>query len=396
MTTCVSKTAERIAKLQAMLVEQDIDVAVLQYATDLYYYTGSLQPSYLLVPRDGEPCVLARKSLVRIEEEVLDIPLYAFSGTKDLCAILDQTGACKAKRIGFTTDTASYTAVQRFQRLCPQSEIVDISWNIRLLRMVKSAEEVALLTVAGEVMARVPDWARAHFTPGMTELALSAALEYNFRLCGHDALIRCRREGVEMSGCGVCASGEQTLAGTKFEGICGGTGLSPAVPYGATQQRIKPGMPILLDFAFVSGGYHLDQTRMACWGQPSDTTKRAYEAMLDVQRVAFTAMRPGTSWEEVYRCALTRATELGYADTFMGVGREQVSFIGHGVGLELDEPPFLAPRMPYPLEVGMTIAVEPKVALPGIGVVGIEDTVVIHENGPVRLTICPQDIIALA
>jgi Xaa-Pro aminopeptidase len=261
--------------------------------------------------------------------------------------------------------------------------------------MVKTPEEIALLIRAAAIMDKLPELLREHFTPGMSELALSAVLEYEFRRQGHDALIRPRREGVEMSACGVCVSGVRTLAGTKFEGICGGTGLSPAVPFGATEHPIVRGEPILLDFAFVLGGYHLDQTRMACWGQPSDTVRRAYEAMLAVEQTVFDMLRPGTTWEAVYARALAQATELGYADTFMGCGREQVCFVGHGVGLELDEPPFLAPRMPYPLEAGMTLAIEPKVALPDIGVVGIEDTVVVRDGAPERLTTCSREFIVL-
>lgn len=385
----------RLAKLQALLVEREVDLAVLQYATDLYYYTGSVQPLYLLVPRDGQPCVLARKALTRIAEEAAQLPLRPFGGSKELASILAEMGGAAATRIGFTLDTASYALVQRLQRLVPQAEVVDISWDIRTLRMVKSAEEIAILARAGVVMEQVPALAQSYFQPGCTELELSAVLEYAFRLQGHDALIRCRREGVEMSGCGVCVSGKQTLAGTKFEGICGGTGLSAAVPYGATRQPIAQGSPILLDFAFVLEGYHLDQTRMACWGQPGELVTRAYDAMLQVQQRVFDTLRPGARWEDVYLCSASAAAELGYADTFMGVGREQVKFVGHGVGLELDEPPFLAPHMPYTLEVGMTLAIEPKVALPGIGVVGIEDTVVIRPDGPERLTTCPQEMIVL-
>ncbi|MHB9022641.1 MAG: M24 family metallopeptidase [Armatimonadota bacterium] len=386
---------ERLVKLQALLAEREIDLAVLQYATDLYYYSGSVQPLYLLVPRDGEARVLARKSLTRIAEEAPGLSLHAFDGTKEFVAILEQAGALRARRIGFTLDTASYASIQRFQKLCPQAETADLSWDVRLLRMTKSPEEIAVLARAGAIMDRLPDLLRTHFTPGMTELALSAALEYEFRLRGHDGLIRCRREGVEMSACGVCVSGARALAGSKFEGVCGGVGLSPAVPYGATAHPISRGEPILLDFGFVSGGYHLDQTRMACWGEPSEIVQRAYAAMLAVEATVFDALRPGVTWEAVYSRALEHAGNLGYADTFMGVGREQVSFIGHGVGLELDEPPFLAPRMPYPLEAGMTLAIEPKVALPEIGVIGIEDTVVVRDGAPERLTTCSQEFIRL-
>jgi len=396
MTAVSSETiAVRLAKLQALLAQREVDVAVLQLPGDLYYFTGSVQPLYLLVPREGQPCVLARKALTRIRAEVTALPLYAFDGAPELIAILEQTGMRGARRLGFALDLASYASVQRFQRLCPGAEIVDLAWDLRLLRMVKSAEEIARLRQSGEVLARLPAWVHAIFTPGITELQLSAGLEYQLRLAGNDALIRCRREGTEMSGSGVCVSGVNTLAGTKFEGICGGVGLSPAVPYGATRTPIAEGAPILLDFAFVQGGYHLDQTRMACWGRPSDAIQHAYAAMLEVEEAIFARLRPGTPWLDVYQHALAHATALGYADTFMGAGSEQVSFVGHGVGLELDEPPFLAPRMPYPLATGMTIAIEPKVALPGIGIVGIEDTVVVRDGEPEVLTICPREIMVV-
>jgi Xaa-Pro aminopeptidase len=261
--------------------------------------------------------------------------------------------------------------------------------------MVKSPEEIAVFTRAGWVMEQLPEMVRRAFRPGMTELELSAALEFGLRLQGHGTLFRCRREGVEMSAYGVCAAGERTLAGTKFEGVCGGAGLSPAVPYGASAAVIERGAPIVIDFGFVLEGYILDQTRMACWGEPRPEVSRAFHAMRVVQQAILDAMQPGTLWEEVYRVAISMAAAQGYADVFMGVDHEQVKFVGHGVGLEIDEPPFLAPKMPYPLEAGMVVAVEPKVALPAIGVVGIEDTVVIRAAGPEFLTVCPQEMIVL-
>jgi Xaa-Pro aminopeptidase len=386
---------ERLARLQAVLAAQQIDVAILQFATDLFYYTGSVQPLYLLVPPAGEARILARKAISRIADEAPQLPLHPFSGTKDLAAILRAAGVQDAKRVGFTLDTASYVSVTRLLKLFPGAEPVDLSWDVRTLRMVKSEDEIAVQARAGEIMRRVPELVRAHFRPGITELELSAALEYAFRLAGHDLLIRPRREGVEMSACGICVAGARSLAGSKFEGIAGGTGLSSAVPYGATRAVIAEGEPILIDVAFVLEGYHLDQTRMAVWGTPDPEVTRVYDAMLDVQQVTFAAMRPGASWEAVWEATLARVEALGYADTFMGSGREQVKFVGHGVGLELDEPPFLAPGMDFPLAAGMVVAVEPKVALPTHGVIGIEDTVVIRENGIQRLTVCGQELVII-
>jgi len=386
----------RLRALQALLDQRDVDLVVLQYATDLYYYTGSVEPSYLLVPRRGAARMAARKALERIQQEAGQLPLQAFASSAELAAIFAGAGAGAATHVGLTADTLSYASALRLHKFFPQADIVDLSWDIRTLRLVKSEEEIDIQRRAGQMMAQMDEQIRAAFYPGISELALSAALECACRAQGHDMLIRCRREGVEMSGCGICVAGQRTLAGTKFEGVCGGAGLSPAAPYGATACAIAPGEPILVDFAFMLEGYHLDQTRMACWGAPSAEVRRAYDAMLQVQAAVFAVLQPGVTWETPYRVAEALASELGYADIFMGSGREQVKFIGHGVGLELDEPPILAPRMADTLAANMVLAIEPKVALPEIGVVGIEDTVVIRPDGVERLTVCPQEIVVLS
>jgi Xaa-Pro aminopeptidase len=117
--------------------------------------------------------------------------------------------------------------------------------------------------------------------------------------------------------------------------------------------------------------------------------------MLKVEEAAFSDLQPGRPWSTVYETALQMAVTLGYEAEFMGLGAEKVRFIGHGVGLELDEPPFLAPKMNFPLETGMVVAIEPKVSLAGIGVIGVEDTVVIRENRIDIITTCPKDFIII-
>lgn len=390
-----SELATRIEKLQSVMAAKDIDWAILSQNSDIYYYTGSMQPLYAVIPASGVPFVLARKAINRIQDEVGQMPMEAFLGGREMLEILQRRGVIPAARVGFTLDTLSYIAVTRFQRSLGDAEIVDLSWDIRMLRAVKSDAEIAIQTRAAGMMTEVPQLLRTRFRPGMTELELAAAMENHFRLKGHCALIRCRREGVEMSGLGVLSSGVNSLAGTKFEGICGGAGISPAVPYGAGLSRIEKGVPVIVDFAFNLDGYIVDQTRMFSWGAPSDEVTKAYDSMVEVERMVLESLRPGKPWEVVYDEAVALATQMGYADSFMGFGTEKVKFIGHGVGLELDEPPFLAPGMPDPLVEGMVLAVEPKVGMPGVGVIGIEDTVVIRSSGCENLTMCDPAFIVI-
>lgn len=385
---------QRLGRLRELLNENNIDLLVLNQNSDLYYYSGSVQPLYALVPAKGEPLVLARKALQRAGAEVTGFHLVEFHNTRDLAHIIKQNGLTHVKRIGFTLDSTSYSTVQRWQELLPAATICDFSWQIRQLRMVKSEKEIAKFTRAGEILSRLPQIVLQSFKPDMTELELSAAIEYYFRLNGHCGLIRCRREGSEM-GFGVCSGGVNSLAGTKFDGICAGLGVAAAVPYGAGHRTIAKNQPVIMDYGFNIEGYHADQTRMFSWGDPGEPVLKAYQAMLKVEENVLAALKPGCFWSTAYETALQTAAAEGYEAEFMGCGAEKVRFVGHGVGLELDEPPLLAPKMNFPLEAGMVVAIEPKVALPGIGVVGIEDTVVIRDNGIEMITTCPTDFLII-
>ncbi len=383
---------ERINRLQNKLKAQEIDLAIISQNSDLYYYTGSVQPLYFLIPVNGPGIVLARKAVQRIETEAGHLKLEVFNNTKDLLAIIKRYCFDQAEQIGFTFDNISYASVQRWLQLFPEAKAVDLSWEIRSLRLVKSEAEIRAQARAGEIMAHLPEVVKSGFRPGMTELELSAVIERYMREKGHTGLVRCHREGIEI-GLGVCSAGTNSLAGTKFDGVCAGTGTSPAVPYGAGKEPIPRGVPVTLDYAFNFEGYHVDQTRMFCWGEPSEQVIKAYQSMVAIERLILELLRPGATWEKAYGKAAQLADEYGYSEGFMGLGPEKVRFIGHGIGLELDEPPFIAPKMEQLLEENMVVAIEPKVVLAGIGVVGIEDTVVIKPEGFQLLTPCAKEFI---
>ena len=388
-----SEYCNRLQQLQELLQQRGIALAILSDNVDLYYYSGSLKPLYLLVPTTGEPILLARKALEAIASEVPWAQLEYFNSTRDLKQILQKNQLSPTGKIGLSFDRISYAAVLRWQQLLSM-ELADLSWELRKLRMIKSPLEIEIQARAGKIMAGVPEIIQEAFWAGITELQLSAALESYFRLNGHAGLVRCHREAVEMN-YGICAAGENSLAGTKFDGICSGLGLSSAVPYGAANLPINKGAAVILDYAFNLEGYHLDQTRMMSWGEPDQKAFRAYQAMCLIEQELIKELRPGKVWGELYELAVKIATEAGLATEFMGLGTEKVKFVGHGLGLELDEPPFIAGGMEETLAAGMVLALEPKVALPGIGVVGIEDTVVITETGAELLTKCESEWIVV-
>jgi len=139
----------------------------------------------------------------------------------------------------------------------------------------------------------------------------------------------------------------------------------------------------------------IDQTRIAVIGRLPAELQRAYEISIAILRRAEQLMKPGNTPESVYLESLRMAEEAGLAEHFMGYGRDRAKFLGHGVGLEIDEWPVLARGFAEPLEPGMVLAVEPKFIFPGLGAVGIENTYVITKSGCCSLSISPETVFEL-
>ncbi|MBN2440219.1 MAG: aminopeptidase P family protein [Spirochaetales bacterium] len=387
----VFELEDRVKKLQDVITAKGLDMVLFSYPRDIYYYTGSYQPLYMVVSAGKGITVIARKGIERIKEEVKHIKLMVFRNTKEFFSILAEVGLQPESKIGICYDTFHLGIYKKISETVSKVLFEDISWEVRLLRAVKSTREIAYHREAARIMNQIPDILINEFKPGMSELELSAVLENYFRLSGL-GINHSRQEGADF-GYGICSAGVRSGTPTRFNGISSGQGLSPAVPFGATKSVVEKGVPVLLDYGVTWEGYHIDMSRMFCWGRPEDEVQKAYQAMGEIEEAVIEKLKPGVLWQEPYDLALKMAEERGYADTFMGIGTEKVKFVGHGVGIELDEPPFIAPNMEYPLEEGMVIAIEPKVNLPGRGVIGIEDTVVIGNSGVEWLTLACRDII---
>jgi Xaa-Pro aminopeptidase len=172
----------------------------------------------------------------------------------------------------------------------------------------------------------------------------------------------------------------------------GGLGLSPAFPVGASLRVMKAHEPILVDFGTCYHGYQADETRMFSIGKMEQKFIDAYSACKEIHDAVLEEARPGADCETIFQKTLHLAEKLGYKDAYLGPPGLQTRFVGHGIGLELNELPFLAQGQSYPLEEGMTFAVEPKIVFPGEGSVGIENTVVVTREGCDILTLVEQEI----
>jgi Xaa-Pro aminopeptidase len=171
-----------------------------------------------------------------------------------------------------------------------------------------------------------------------------------------------------------------------------GEGTSLAFPCGAGRKLLKAHEPVMVDFATVMNGYHLDETRMFSIKKLPDQPMKACEAAIKIHQDALETIQPGLTAHELYTRCVEVAAGLGYQDNFLGIPGHQVSFVGHGIGLELVEPPLIAHGKRTVLKPGMTFALEPKIVFENRFIAGIESVFLVTESGARRISQVPPEI----
>ncbi len=385
--TPLSEINDRINCLKQALVQEEVDAALLMQSSDLFYYAGTTQQAYLYVPTDGEPLLMVRKDVDRARAES---PLVNILEINRLPEIPENIKGMP-RVLGLEMDVISAEMFLNLQKLFADSKCVNIAGPIRLQRAVKSDYEVEKIRQAAALADQLDAFVPTALEPGISQLEFSGRVEGEARRLGHQGLIRMRLWGAELF-YGHVMAGPSAGMVSSLSSPTGGPGTSPAFPQGGGFNPIRPQEPVLVDIAFAYQGYLADHTRIYAIGGIPDDLRKAHRAMLEVQNLIKQAAVPGTPAGNLYDLALERATELGYADNFMGVGKKRIRFVGHGVGIDMDEFPFLAKGQTLELAENMIIALEPKLIFPDKGVVGIENTHVVTRNGLESLTTFPEEI----
>ena len=193
---------------------------------------------------------------------------------------------------------------------------------------------------------------------------------------------------------GSVLTGDNAGYPSPYDFALGGQGLDPALPGGANKTPLKEGQSVMIDLGGNFNGYMGDMSRVFSIGKLPEKAYVAHQVCLDIQEAVVEKAKPGAVCEDLYNLAIDIVTKAGFADNFMGA-TQKAKFIGHGIGLEINEMPVLAPRMKQELEPGMVFALEPKIVLPGIGPVGIENSWVVTAEGVEKLTLCKEEIVEL-
>lgn len=382
MTVSVHELQRRLAALRDALREDGIDLAVIVEASDLVYLTGAMSDAHLLVPAKGDPLLLVRRDLDRARREIPLERIEPLSSLRELPTRITEAGA---ERVGFELDVLPAARYLRYVELLAPRTVVDVSPTIARLRSIKSAWEVDRIREAAAQVEVAFAAATTLVETCATDREIQIELERVLRHAGHQGPLRFRGlNGVMFYG--AVLAGPDGAVAPWADTPLGGPGPNPAVGKGPGGWRIEEGDAITVDLVGGAEGYLADATRTFFRGAGRDPLPAALAVCTTILEELEAMLRPGVPAGDAYARGGTLAAEAGFGDHWMGFGPGRVRFVGHGVGLEVNERPFLAAGVEEPLAAGNVIAVEPKLVFPGIGAVGVENTYLVTDDGVERLT----------
>ncbi|MCX8205262.1 MAG: Xaa-Pro peptidase family protein [Candidatus Nezhaarchaeota archaeon] len=371
----------RLERLQGRLREIGVEAAAIMSAVNVYYFTGTAQRGVLIVPSTGEATLYVIRGFERALKEAY-VKCVKVSGLGEVAEKL-----ASLRRIGFEEDRLP---VKLHRRLLGDATSIDISDGILELRKVKDGFEQRLLREAAKQCDLALQHAPEVLKEGASCAEITAELEKVLRREGHDGYLDMRSWGDHMPNLVVLPPGD--VEPGRITAVSVGVGVSSACPVGSSRRKVGRGDVVWIDVSGRYMGYTSDVTRTFALGRPREEVVEAFRAVEEVYREVLKCLRAGVGTGEVYWRAVELVRRLGFIEGFMGRGDGKVQFIGHGVGLEVDEPPVVG-RGDVALREGMALAIEPKIVGPGGWGVGLESTVIVHREACEVLDRAPTELL---
>jgi Xaa-Pro dipeptidase len=380
---------KRLAQLQRLMEKASLDGAFFHYKIDYFYFSGTMQDAFLFVPCSGTATLFVKREFSRARRESPLENLISFEALDQLRPYI-----MNMKRIGLQLDVMPYNMVMNFKDILDSAEMVNVSPLAKAVRKIKSPFEISLMKKAAAIAKKVYAVVPKVLEEGMSEIELGGIMESVAKPLGHEGLLRMRSLNYEPYTWHIL-SGKSGAIVSQADSPMGGLGMSPAFPVGASLKRMKKGEAILVDFGINYHGYHIDVTRMYAIGSMPKELDKAYHVCRDIfYRVVDRAVE-GAFASELFHYSVELAEKSGFGAYYLGYGSHKVKFLGHGIGIELSEIPFIAPRHDYRIEEGMTVAIEPKMVFPRVGATGIENTVLFEKGGYTILSNISDKIIVV-
>lgn len=377
----------RLARMQKVMQAMNIDACVLSTEVNIFYCTGLVYNGYFYLPAEGEAINFVRRPKVDLENTIY------IHKPELILEKLEEKGLNIPKTILVEKDALSFNSISRLQSALKVEQTEDASYLMRRLRADKTDYEVEQIRACARKHEAVYKLIPSLYKRGMSDIELQIEIERQMRLHGSIGIFRSYGESMDIH-MGSLLVGENAEAASPFDFALGGAGTSPTLPLGACGQAIKEGQTIMVDMAGNYSPWMTDMTRVFSVGKTSELAYKAHQVSIDIQNRLMETSKIGTSCAEMYNTALEMVKANNLEPYFMGTDL-QAKFVGHGVGLEINEPPVLTPRSKEILTRNTVFALEPKFVIPNVGAVGVENTFVVTEQGLEKITNFEESIIEL-
>ena len=385
---------KRIHSLQKKMRKTRTGGLLVVQRVDLLYFTGTAQNGFLFVPARGMPLLLIKRYAPRAREESSIAHIMEITSPKDVPGRIVDVYGRLPETLAFELDVLPVTHFNFYKQLFPVKAYVDGSSLIHRTRSIKSPWEIEQMENTARLSAKTFEYIRNHLQAGYTEMEFGGMFEAFARKIGHGGKLRVRDYQSEVYPWHVLSGpngGKIGLLDSPFSG----EGTSAAFPVGAGHRKMAAHEPILIDLGFVHNGYHMDETRMFAIDSMPQKAMDASMAAIEIHDTILEAAKPGSPISDLFETSVAKAKALGYGNTYLGPPDYKVSFVGHGIGLDLVEQPIISTKNHDPLEPGMTFAIEPKINFINEFGVGVESVFMITETGHRMLTQIPKKVFIL-
>lgn len=375
-------------RIQQAMRQEEADGCLLTMNMNLYYVSGQVFNGYFYLPAEGRPYWFVKRPTVPETNQV-----HVIRKPEQMPELFRDLNLAMPRKLLLEEDELSYNECIRLQHVFRAEATGNASALIRHIRMIKTPWEIEQMRISARRHEAVYREIPACYRPGMRDVELQIEIEKRMRMHGSLGYFRAFGSNMDIF-MGSLLAGENAGEPSPFDFALGGKGIHASGPLGANGTLLREGTTVMADMSGNYTAYQTDMTRVFSIGKLPDRAYRVHRVALEIQARMERTAKPGVSCAELYRDALAMAGQEGLKDCFMGT-HLQAKFVGHGVGLEINELPVLTTRSKDILQPGMTFAFEPKFVLAGIGAVGIENTFLVTDSGVEKMTLLDENIIEL-
>jgi len=379
----------RRKRVQQLLVEAGSNAALISTEVNIYYLTGIVFAGYIYLPAEGEPLWFVQRPSGLKGEQVIYI-----RKPEEIPTILKERNIPLPETLFLEADQITHNEFLRLEAALHPVRTGNMTALLRKVRMIKTPWEIEQFRFSAAKHAEAYRAIPALFREGMTEIAFQIEIERVMRKYGSIGMFRTFGANMDIF-MGSLLSGKNADTPSPFNFALGGSGIHPCLPVGASDNLITEGSAIMTDFTGNFTAYMSDMSRVYSLGKLPEIAYQAHQISIEMHQRLMEKVKPGTACSDIYNRTFEEAVKSGFAANFMGFS-QQVKFVGHGVGLEINEPPVLMSRSRDLFQPGMVFAFEPKFVLPNIGAVGIENTYLVTDTGIEKLTVLEEKIIDLS